>query len=78
MLNSVNVLVLGAIFSLGAAPRPNSLGIQVCTHTHRGHAVDRRLADVDRRFLYITIAHSGTIAYTYEDGVSATSRVGGR
>jgi hypothetical protein len=29
MLNSVNVMVLGAVLNIGAAPRPKNLGIQV-------------------------------------------------
>ena len=29
VLHSVNVAVLGALFSIGAAPRPSNLGVQV-------------------------------------------------
>ncbi len=36
MLNSVNVLVLGSVLSIGGAPRPGGIGIQV-----RGRSVLR-------------------------------------
>lgn len=42
VLNSVNIVALGALLNIGAVPRPSGLGIKVRSGMMRGHARSKR------------------------------------